>query len=529
MTKRNLHGYLCPKCGGPLAIGPRAQSGKRRWTCRGGSRGENRPYCYSTTNPDRLERVHARTGNAAKAPRFIRNLRGKKRFLVTAAQNATPVFEPFLESLLQCAKETERELIVIPLRYKNPTSNFPASQRNDEEWAPELQPYLYNQRKRLNENLLVLGDIKTQPTAERPLTGFEGISHGESAILGHTKLQLATVPTPQSRMPKILVTTGAVTIRNYTDSKAGKKGDFHHVFGAAAVDVVGKKFHLRQINARSSDGTFVDLTEEFTPTGVSPAPQPAALTCGDIHVSEAHEGVLRARERLVKELDPEALVFHDVFNGRSLNPHERKNPFVQMALHAAGARDVRAEVEQTIRFIKEYCGRRRKIVVDSNHNNWLARWLYETDWRDDPLNGAFHLETSQAVAQSVRLTPKGPEFIDAFTYWLRQSLAPADMVETPGRSASVMLAGVENGYHGDKGPNGARGSVLNMSKLGVKINMAHVHAPAILGPLFAAGTTTHLDPTYTHGHPGAWLHSDILTYYNGKRTLVTYIDGKYRL
>jgi hypothetical protein len=118
---------------------------------------------------------------------------------------------------------------------------------------------------------------------------------------------------------------------------------------------------------------------------------------------------------------------------------------------------------------------------------------------------------------------------DAFTYWLKRELKPADNVLVPGRNESVMFAGIEHNFHGDKGPNGSRGSDLNLSKLGVKVNKAHSHAPAILGPLFSAGTTTFLDPPFTHGSPSSWLNSDILTYRNGKRTLIHYIDGRYKL
>jgi hypothetical protein len=42
-------------------------------------------------------------------------------FLITAAQNATPVFTPFGESLLQCQKYYKAHLSVI-YRYRNPTN-----------------------------------------------------------------------------------------------------------------------------------------------------------------------------------------------------------------------------------------------------------------------------------------------------------------------------------------------------------------------------------------------------------------------
>jgi hypothetical protein len=520
--------HRCPNCGNMTLRknGGAAGSKKQRWVCRNG--GGERAYCYSTTNPDTALKG-TRAGARPKAPRVIRNLRGKKRFLVTAAQNATPVHEGFLLALEKCALETERELIVIPLRYKNPTSRWPASQRNDEVWAPELDKYCYNRRKKLNDNIVLLGDIKTQPTAETPLTGFEGLSHGESAILGHTKLQLKTVPVPRSRFPKLLTTTGAVTQPNYTDTKAGKKGEFHHVLGAAVVDIDGKTFHLRQINA-AKDGSFIDLDHEFYPDKLTTeVDEAASLTCGDTHVGESDPAVIAARAELIEQTNPSYIVHHDLHNGRSTNPHEVDNPFVQLAMHRGGQRNVRKEIEDAVRFLRSMGNTRTQIIVASNHNDFLARWLNTHDWRRDPENADFYLETAAAVARSAMPGVTGPEYDDAFTHWMRRLLKPEDNVQLPSRGDSVMIAGIEHNFHGDKGPNGARGSVLNMSKLGVKVNIGHVHAPAILGPLYAAGTSTYLDPPYTRGHPGGWLNTDILTYRNGKRTLINYIGGKYRL
>src|SRR5688572_15364115 len=110
-----------------------------------------------------------------------------KRFIITSAQNGTPVHEDFWDCLLTAAREMNAEILVIPLRYKNPTSVFSGSMMNAEWWAPAVTPYLWNQRHALNKNLTVLADIKCQPTAVDPLAGMDGVSGDFSGILGHTK------------------------------------------------------------------------------------------------------------------------------------------------------------------------------------------------------------------------------------------------------------------------------------------------------------------------------------------------------
>src|SRR5690554_5988776 len=82
--------------------------------------------------------------------------KGTQRFIITSAQNGTPVHEDFLGCLLAAERHLRAEILVIPLRYKNPTSTFSGSQQNAEWWDPRVTPYLWNQRHALNENLTLL-------------------------------------------------------------------------------------------------------------------------------------------------------------------------------------------------------------------------------------------------------------------------------------------------------------------------------------------------------------------------------------
>jgi len=64
------------------------------------------------------------------------------------------------------------------------------------------------------------------------------------------------------------------------------------------------------------------------------------------------------------------------------------------------------------------------------------------------------------------------------------------------RSDSLMIAGTENSFHGDKGVNGARGSISAYKDIGVKCNTGHGHSPAIEGGHYRAGTNSRLDLEY---------------------------------
>jgi hypothetical protein len=137
--------------------------------------------------------------------------------------------------------------MVIPYSYKNSTSIFSTDEKDLECWDPEVAPYLVSTRIKLNSGLMVLGDIKTQPTAVNPLSGFDTITGSRSAIIGHPKLDLTTIATPQRKLPKILTTTGACTKADYSDTKAGVKGAHHRTYGACVVEIDGNVFHMRHI------------------------------------------------------------------------------------------------------------------------------------------------------------------------------------------------------------------------------------------------------------------------------------------
>lgn len=463
------------------------------------------------------------------APKFLRPL-AAKRYLITAAQNATPVHALFLETLKVAAEYLDAELVVVPLRYKNPTSIWSKDQERDDWWDADVVPYLFNGRKKLHPHLVLAADVKSQPTASSPLTGFESLTGAESCIIAHPRMQFRSVPVPSGRYPKILTTTGACTARNYSDTRAGKIGEFHHYLGALLVELDGGKFfHLRQINADRRDGSFIDVDKYYTAGGVLDAPPALGLVMGDMHARFCDPTVDRARfgpGGVVDTLDPETLVWHDVHDGYAVNPHHRGNPFIAQAKYRGRVGDVREEVAYTIDFVRSRTKGRQSVIVPSNHDDFLSRWVQAHDWKSDPLNAEFYLETARAMLASVKLGPGGAEYADPFRYWVERLKGDA-AIRCLERDESFVLGRAESGHHGDKGPNGARGSLKNLSRIGTRMNSGHTHSPGIEAGHYQAGTSTPLRLEYTHG-PGSWLNTDIATYANGARSLITYIDGRWR-
>ena len=507
-------------------------SRKQRWACLSGN-GKDRVVCYQTTRPDSPVPLTQAPGVTEDGPQvFHRRLPAHaKAFIITAAQNNTPAHPGFLAALEHAAKFYGAEIIAHAMRYKNPTTRAESADAdNSDWWDARLTPYLSNTRLRLGKHISFLGDIRIQPTAVQPLTGLEGFTGAESTVVGHSKLALRVVPTPGHKLPKIMTTTGAVTVPNYSDTRAGAHGKFHHTLGAVLVQLDRDHFYVRHLLADSS-GAFNDLEHRFTPGGRVKAPPPAALVLGDVHVDYVDPGVERATfgpHGLVETLRPQNIVYHDLLDGYAANPHHFGNPFNAVAKRKAGTDDVEAEVRRAITWAKNRTPPwARGWIVPSNHDRFLVRYLMNTDWRVDPTNAEFYLETALATVRSARMGPGGTEYRDPFVHWVERYKIPNVRCIDP--DAGLRFVGVELGQHGDRGPNGARGTIRGFRRIGAKSVIGHSHTPGIEEGAYQAGTSSLLKLEYNRAGLSSWLHAHVIVHANtGKRQLAVFVNGKYR-
>lgn len=453
------------------------------------------------------------------------------RLVITTAQNATPVWTPFMETLKGYCKFNRAKLLVIPHRYHNPTSLWSKKAQSHDWWDARLTKSLYDRRTDLCENLTLMGDIKTQPTAPRPLSALESLSGGLSAVVGHPKLELKVVATPHQKLPKVLVTTGCVTKKNYTPTKAGAKADFHHTFGAVVVelDPDGKRFYMRHLNATRS-GSFCDIDYNYTPDGQRSKIR-ADIVLGDVHDAFIDEGAARAtfdKGGIIDTVKPKNIVWHDVHDFYSRNHHHKFKFFTNFAKHHQGLHNVERELDNTFRFVDKVSPPdAQNIFVYSNHPDALARWVNGTDPRDDPENAVFWAETFAIMCKSAHVGEHGTEVVDPFEYWARKKLKSYGRSKFLALDESFTIRSIECGYHGHIGPSGTRGALSQFAKIGAKTIIGHKHTPGIIEGAYQVGTTSKLKMEYNHG-PNSWLHCHCLIYPNGKRALVIIIGDKWR-
>lgn len=436
-----------------------------------------------------------------------------KKFIFTWAQNATPVHKGFLTNIEAYAKEIGAEIHVIAGRYKNPTSKFP--ELKDEYWVKDVIPYLDANRHRIHPYLAVLSDVKVHPTASTPLSGFNGVTGLESCIIGHPRVHMKSLPVLDGYMNKLLLSTGAVTVENYTDSKAGKKGEFHHQFGFIIVELDDEEFHVRQVTA-DSEGNFYDLLYRAEQGVISThSDGAAAVILGDLHIGEEDEEALQGSFDLLDMMQPDKVILHDVFNGHSISHHEKKDPFQLLQREIDGSDSLRDEIKQ----MKKWFAERphfNYVVVRSNHDDFLDRWLQGEDWRKAG-NKYEYLKYASILAKGK--APKGiiPYILDKHF---------AGYVQTLGIDESFRILGWELGVHGHLGSNGSRGSVVQFKDLNTKNVTAHTHSPHREDGHLCVGTNTKKRVGFNKGM-SSWMHSNVVIYRDGKASHVHIIKGKF--
>lgn len=463
----------------------------------------------------RIKRIANEPGVMPSHDNFTPN---KKGYVVTAAQNDSTVHIPFLKTLEAYCQHHGYSLIVVPLRYRNPTS---PREDSVDRWHRFVEPYLCGIDAQLAPGLRLMGSIKIQPTAVRPLSSLDTITGQDCGIFGHTKVALESVATNQGKLAKLLYTTGAVTKPNYSDSKAGRKGEFHHVMGAVVVQRDGDLFHLRNIHAQT-DGSFYDLDKRYSGDKVAGGHRVATLTPGDIHASEVCPKTLEAIGRVAKLLKPRRIVAHDVLDFGSASHHNTF--FEKFARRHAGTDCIHSELEETAGVMDYLASLSPELVmVASNHNDHFTKWLDAEKHANDLTNAWVYAETR---AYYLRELMEGREPMTPLEFWARRMCKRMKRIRFLGRDQSFTVNGVENSYHGDKGPGGARGSTMNLSRIGIKVTKGHDHKAGIVDGCYSAGTSSRLDLPYAAGSPSAWINSMVVQYANGKRTHIHVIDGR---
>lgn len=448
-----------------------------------------------------------------------------KKFVITSAQNETETNTEFLNSLLVYCDENDAKLMVIPIRYNNPSA---INKNSKNIWDENLKKYFIENTINLNNNIKIIADLNVEATAATPLTSLDPLTMGKSTIFGHGQLSMKTIPVNKNSHPIIITTTGSVSNNtNYSDSKAGYTAKFNHCNSAIVVEIENENdFHLRQLIADENNG-FYDLDRYYSKDLVCYNEDGIeALITGDEHVINMDIDVINAtyieNNSIVKILHPKYIIRHDVLDCYSISHHHNKSKFTKYFKNLNKHNSIKNELDITCKFINLTTPKNSKtIIVDSNHNNHLLRWLDE----NEPDNSS--IENVYVYHKLWTLILENESVINPFKLWY-QHYHKNDNVEFLDKDEKLYIKDILVSMHGDIGPNGSRGSRKNISKLSDKTVIGHSHSPGIEKGCYQVGTSSELSLDYNVG-PSSWMHTHCIIHKNGKRQLINIIKGKWRI
>jgi len=449
----------------------------------------------------------------------------KKRFIISWGQNNTNIHKGLYANMEAYAKEIDADIHIILGRYKNPTSIMSANMQKEEVWAEEILKYADANRHDIHKYVSIMSDVKIQPTATNPMSGMQGMSGINSCIFGSPKVQMEMIPVLESSKPKMMLSTGAVTLKNYTDSKSGKKGEFHHTLGFCIVEIKDNDtFFVRQVTADDKTGNFSDLYYKVEDAKVSRVKALEAIILGDIHYGHHDQSLLTKTLEFMDKLKPNHVVLHDIFDGDSISHHQMKDPFIQYGKEINGTNDLGKELDVMMTGLKSFEKYKNVVIVRSNHDDFLDRWLKNEDWKKQPTfkNSRLYMKLSDMLLEQYASNPSS---VDGVIPALVKQKFPKFI--TINRSGSYKVkGGWELGQHGDIGPNGSRGSLLQFRRLNTKIVVGHYHSPGRRDGALAVGTSTNMRVGYNLG-PSTWLQSHVIIHEDGRAQHINFINGEF--
>lgn len=448
-----------------------------------------------------------------------------KVLLVTGAQNKSSINLDGLDNMKAYANllteyGLKTQIVVMPSRYRNPTSQIENEKLIREEWwRDEVLDYLCYGKFTFGDTLLS-ANSRIRPTAKEPFSGYELLASDKHLILPHPKVHFKTLPRFKNDPLRTMLTTGFITHENYSDSKSGEIAHENHSFGFVVVELKEKNKCFIPRNVKmSSDGSFYDLCFSVKNGKVNRVKNVEGFVWGDIHSRVIDETIFGRTLGLVNVLKPKKQVLHDVFDGSTVSPHETKDMFIQRQKILKNQYLIEDEVEESfdiISKIKENISDSEIYITLSNHDVFIDRFINNENWKKDLHNSATYLKYAY-IQQTVNLE----EYGNIYGYLLSNAFSDVHYVKF---GESLKIGAYECGSHGDYGANGAKGSYKTFSRLNTKMIHGHTHSPVIHNGVTVVGVTCLLHQYYNKRGISSWAHAHSIIHNKNKNQLVVFDD-----
>lgn len=468
--------------------------------------------------------------HSSKLPNQLKEAQGRyiddetDILLVTAAQNKTGINNKFLDNLVAYKEYLEdlgfrTEIVIAPQRYRNPTNPTEDGKKRAEMWwVDEVLPYLHYGKIQFGDTKIST-DSRIRPTAKEPLTGYEVLAKDNNLVLPHSKIHFKTMPRFKSDPLRTMSTTGYITNKNYSDSKAGETAWEHHSYGFVIIEKKEDGIcHVPRNVKVKSDGSFIDIINSVKNGKVTQIDSSDGLVLGDIHASEVNMDILGETFNLMTSLRPKKTILHDLFDGATCNPHEVKDMYIQKKKIREDKFLIDQEIEHSFDVVESLRPYTDEIYVSlSNHDVFLDRLINDGNWKKDLHNSHNYLKYAY-----IQQTEDIEKYGTIYGYLLNEKFNGE--VKYLNYDDSLKIGGYECALHGDNGTNGSRGSYKQFSRLNTKMIHAHQHSPVLHNNVTCVGVTCNIQQYYTRKGLSSWAYAHSVVHDNGKNQLLVFGD-----
>lgn len=385
-------------------------------------------------------------------------------------------------------------------------------------------------------------NIAIEDKVVEPLAGLARKMR-KSAILASPKQHLDVEPSRKAGFPLLFMTPGAMTVANYRDSetlstKRARMAENDHIVGAVILEKEGDLFFARQTQS-NVNSEFVDWGMAYSSDMENVRVINPMFVMGDLHSIHKHKETFHLWLTLNKALKTKGIVAHDIFDASSCNPHEGGNILSSMMGVLEGTGLTKYEVQELIRDINLMKEVTEKVyVVDSNHDDMLLRAFKSRLIWNNPNNAVLatflyskamlhEMNRDYTSDELVSLVSEATGIEENFlkkhcSYLVDKKPLLQTLCEMMGlevgnevifmdKRDSLMHEKYQMSQHGDKGINGAKGSLKSFARIFSHFFFGHTHTESQRGHVASVGHCED-DPRYARGGFSKWTRSSILSY-----------------
>lgn len=430
---------------------------------------------------------------------------------------------------------TDGNLVIFPIAGKN---------CGEKALHHELRnrPEIFRRRKLVLNSNLQYRDIVVPPQNVDPTTGRDDAAskYDSSIIIAHSKQRYLPVAIFNAKLPRYIMTTGAVTQPNYNLANAkGDIADRNHLLGGLIVEVLDDVYYnVRNLRAKE-DGSFVDLGWEFNGSKDPKKIGVEAIVLGDMHWGNHDEKAIKANYEMIEHFQPKVIMLHDFYDGWSVNHHEETN-YIRRARELGRDRlsledELKEDYDELVRLALSVPPSVKIKIVASNHHRFLPEYINSNRWKEKGDLGNAEL-AAYLFYKSIEVGRQlSEENIDDSAFLLQEGLKrfgpiPRN-IEFLKAQDNCRIKGYQLAIHGDKGKNGGRGGSAKSRSItgGGKSITGHSHAMEIYGETYIVGTSSKLNQPYTAGSSNAQIAANAILYENGTVQMIPSIEGNWAL